>query len=474
MRVLLERRVRDLLIVRIVLELARRDRDRGLVGLAVGARAQVGVGDRGGARDVVRQDGLVQLGEERLRRPIVQAEPGALLLDQRREELVGARHVVDEVRHQVQHARLIGTLRPPHPVVRRVAVVERVLTVGEVPRHRGPQNQLGGRDLDGVAEARQRLAVAQVRRELGPDGRPVGRHQPLDHLLDFGRRQRRLVRLPELLPGVGQIGAHRHAGRVIERVVERTDGHVRHADVVDAVRPFPADEVRELGDGARAERLVAGVTGLAADDRVLQVDEPQEQQVIGQALANRLVGRQPEEEAVRLPRVAADRGDHVRLKLLVGRAFLHDRRLVLVPQRRPVAGRRHVHALHRRVAAGIFAEQLVPDIEAGRDVPDALEHREQAILLGHVRHQAHRRPEPQDRVVVVHQRDLSVPHVDVARDLDERSLGRRHHAERVAHRAAVAGDHPEKQIRRARLVALEDGVGEQVERLVLADLIAGQ
>src|SRR5947208_8889889 len=34
-RVLLERRVRDLLIVRIILELARRDRDRGLVGLAV-------------------------------------------------------------------------------------------------------------------------------------------------------------------------------------------------------------------------------------------------------------------------------------------------------------------------------------------------------------------------------------------------------------------------------------------------------
>ena len=70
----------------------------------------------------------------------------------------------------------------------------------------------------------------------------------------------------------------------------------------------------------------------------------------------------------------------------------------------------------------------------------------------------------EDGVVVVDQRDLPVAHVDVVRHLDERRLGRGHHAERVAQRAAVAPHHLEEQIGRARLIALQDGVGQPVGR----------
>ncbi len=43
---------------------------------------------------------------------------------------------------------------------------------------------------------------------------------------------------------------------------------------------------------------------------------------------------------------------------------------------------------------------------------------------------------------------------------------------RLADRAAVTRHHPVKQIRGARLVALQDGVGEQTEGLVFADLVS--
>jgi hypothetical protein len=45
----------------------------------------------------------------------------------------------------------------------------------------------------------------------------------------------------------------------------------------------------------------------------------------------------------------------------------------------------------------------------------------------------------------------------VARHLHERGLGRRHHAERVADRAALARDLPEEEIGRPGLVPREDG-----------------
>jgi hypothetical protein len=68
------------------------------------------------------------------------------------------------------------------------------------------------------------------------------------------------------------------------------------AHVVDAVRPLPPDEVGQVRDGPGPQGLVAGVAGLPAAYRVLEVDEAQPQQLIAEERADPLVGRQPEKE----------------------------------------------------------------------------------------------------------------------------------------------------------------------------------
>jgi hypothetical protein len=75
-------------------------------------------------------------------------------------------------------------------------------------------------------------------------------------------------------------------------------------------------------------------------------------------------------------------------------------------------------------------------------------------------------------VVVVDQHDLPVANVDVARHLDKGRLGRCHHAERLFDRAPVPRHHPEEQIGGARLIALQNRLGDQVKRLVLANLVS--
>ena len=75
-------------------------------------------------------------------------------------------------------------------------------------------------------------------------------------------------------------------------------------------------------------------------------------------------------------------------------------------------------------------------------------------------------------MVVVDQRDLPVPHVDVIGHLDERRLRLGHHAQRIAHRAPVAPHQVEEQFGGARLIALQDRVGERVDGLVLADVLS--
>src|SRR6266404_1353576 len=79
--VFLEGGNRDLLVVRIVLEPAGGKRDGGLIGLAVGPALQIGAGERGRAREVERHDGLVQIPQQRVRRPAAGVKPGTLLLD---------------------------------------------------------------------------------------------------------------------------------------------------------------------------------------------------------------------------------------------------------------------------------------------------------------------------------------------------------------------------------------------------------
>jgi hypothetical protein len=81
------------------------------------------------------------------------------LLDHRALQLVFVRHVVNEAGHQVEDASLVGVVARPYPVVRDVAVIEGMLPVGELPGHRGAQDQFGRTDLDRVAEAPDGYAV---------------------------------------------------------------------------------------------------------------------------------------------------------------------------------------------------------------------------------------------------------------------------------------------------------------------------
>ena len=154
---------------------------------------------------------------------------------------------------------------------------------------------------------------------------------------------------------------------------------------------------------------------------------------------------------------------------LFERASLADRGDLLMPYRRAVFGRRHGDALHRRVTAGVLEEELVPDIEPGSDVPDALQQRQQSVFLGQIGHQISRRAKAQQRVVVVGQRDIAVLDIDVARHLDVGRLGRGHDAQRVTDRLAAL-NHLGEEVGGLRLVALEDRLGQQVEALVGADL----
>ena len=349
-----------------------------------------------------------------------------------------------------------------------------MLRVGELPRHRGAQDQFGSADLDGVAEALHRLAVAQVVGDQVPDGLAVGLHEQPHHLLALLRRQRLAILLLETFAGILEGVDDGDAGGVVDGVVQRPDGHVRHADVEHAVGALPADELGQVRRRAGAQRLVAGVARLAADDGVLQVDDAEKEVLIPQPGPDLRVRRQAEIQAVRTLHVAAHGGDHVLVQPFFHRATGNDGLLIGVPHHRILGGGRHLQALHHGVAAGILAEQLVPDVETRRNVPDTLQQRQQAIGLWHEAHEAHRGAQAENRVVVVDQGDLAVAHVDVARHLHEGRLRRGYHAERLAHRVPVPGHHLEEQVGGARLVALQDGVGQGLKVGVPANLVAGQ
>jgi len=82
------------------------------------------------------------------------------------------------------------------------------------------------------------------------------------------------------------------------------------------------------------------------------------------------------------------------------------------------------------------------------------------------------RPQAEDRVVVVDQRDLPVANIDVARHLDKGRFGGGYHAQRLADRAPVAGDHPVEQISRTRLITLQYRLRQHVEGFALANFVS--
>jgi hypothetical protein len=75
-------------------------------------------------------------------------------------------------------------------------------------------------------------------------------------------------------------------------------------------------------------------------------------------------------------------------------------------------------------------------------------------------------------MVVVDQRDLAVPDVDMTRHLNEGCLCGRHNAQRITDRAAVTRHHPEKKVGGAGLIALQDRLRQHVKRLVSANLVS--
>ncbi len=165
--VLLKARDTDLLVVRVVLEAAGGERHGGHVGLAVRARFQIGAGGSGRPREIERHDRLVERTQELVRGPAREIEPGGFLFDDRRVELVLVRHVVDEIGHEIKDARLVRVVRCPHPVVRDVAIVEGILAVGELPRHRRAQDRSAAPTWI-VAKALDRYPVLQMRRDEAP------------------------------------------------------------------------------------------------------------------------------------------------------------------------------------------------------------------------------------------------------------------------------------------------------------------
>jgi len=87
-----------------------------------------------------------------------------------------------------------------------------MLPVRELPRHRRAEDELCRADLDGIAEAPDRLAASQMSGDQAPHRLPVGLEEQADHLLDLGRRPAAPGSSLQVLPGLGKLGGHRHTG----------------------------------------------------------------------------------------------------------------------------------------------------------------------------------------------------------------------------------------------------------------------
>ena len=142
----------DLLVMRIVLEFAGGDRHALQLRQPIRAGLQIGVRHGCGMGKIELHDRFVLLPQQHVRGTPGAIEAGTLGFQDRVEQLVGPRGIVHEIRHQVKNARLIRVGAAAHPVIGGVAVIERVLTVGEFARFRDAENKLRGTNLDGVGD----------------------------------------------------------------------------------------------------------------------------------------------------------------------------------------------------------------------------------------------------------------------------------------------------------------------------------
>ena len=99
---------------------------------------------------------------------------------------------------------------------------------------------------------------------------------------------------------------------------------------------------------------MAGVTRLAAGNGVLDVDQAQKHHLIAQLVPHFGVGSEIEEKAIGSHDLPAHGGEHVVVEAFLDRVALPQGFLILVPHNGAVIRRRHVHALHAGVAAGVF------------------------------------------------------------------------------------------------------------------------
>ena len=172
------------------------------------------------------------------------------------------------------------------------------------------------------------------------------------------------------------------AGDFVGRIPARPDGDIERAGVDHVMRVVPAQRVADFDRGAGAIGLVAGRVGAVVQQPVLHIHQAGEAHLGQDLLAFGGVLHQPEEQAVGVDDLAAMHLGHPVVQPLLQRAGLRDRLLV-----RPVDDRRRRGldlaevAAVAGVVAGRLVDLLVPDIQAGRDVPDGLRHRQHRQVL---------------------------------------------------------------------------------------------
>ncbi len=182
-------------------------------------------------------------------------------------------------------------------------------------------------------------------------------HEELHHLFGFALRERQLVGLFQVFAAIFRkhVVQH-HTSGIVDGIVQRANRHIRHAGIEYAMGAVPTNEVRQIRHRAGANRLMPGVTRLAASNRVLHIDDTQKTQLIAQGGAGVFFRRETQEEAVGAFDIAAHGGDGVLVQPFFKRTRLHDRLLVFIPHHRAVVRRRHFKALHHGVAARVFGE----------------------------------------------------------------------------------------------------------------------
>jgi len=109
--------------------------------------------------------------------------------------------------------------------------------------------------------------------------------------------------------------------------------------------------------------------------------------------------------------------------------------------------------------AGRLPEKLVPRIEAGRDVPDGLGHRQEGRLVAHHLPELERRPHAQQAVVVVDEAHVAVVVALVERHEGVRRVDADGLADELRH-GSPGLDEVVEDPARADLVAREDALLE--------------